>query len=559
MSRIQPTEVFDGPPSSLKPGALSSNILTNQVDLPTPLNMHNSGPDATEGGSPNTNIPNNQDHSQQEQINIQPHFGVAPNMDSFSCQALQNMLTLFFHYYKNGKYQNMVELNKSSSQQMNMTQQIQLPISSLTEGQVHSLEKWISERKTLIENVCAQIKQGKMVTEAIPTTLDNECGNQISSVVRKEVITSPHLAAIVTPQQPATNTKDKIRVRVTRKKPVPVPEPVAPQTVADQVHNIEEIIPQRIDEPTTIHSGHDIVISDVSSRTERLEISGISEDRPAYSLRSSGARQTVEGNASGFQKLVNSGHVEQGSNTRKRAAKASNVVLSSPQKIVKPNEQGNPSTSKNCEGTGYSIIDTNIIRLPNENGELDDEADECRCHKSRKRCSDVTCDNRATYIECPENCKTIGCANQRIGKKMHAKVYVSDTKTKKGYGLYAGEEIKKEQFIMELVGEVITPEEDKRRRDENPNDYRYTVKVENWIIDATEFGNGARFINHSCAPNARYENWTVPGTASKIPRVAFFADTDIPADEEITFDYLFDSDELKECFCGAPSCKYQKN
>ncbi|EGT30079.1 hypothetical protein CAEBREN_14216 [Caenorhabditis brenneri] len=557
MSRIQPTEVFDGPPSLLKPGAPSSNNLTNQVYLPTQLNIHNSDPDATEGGSPNTNIPNNQEHSQQEQINIQPHFGVAPNMDSFSLQALQNMLALFFHYYKNGKYQNVIELNKSSSQQMNKTQQIQPPITSLTEEQVHSLEKWISERKTLIEEVCTQIKQGKMVTEAIPTTLDNECGNRISSVVRKEVTTSPLLAASVTPQQPATNTKDQYRVRVTRKKPVSVPEPVASQTVADQVHNIEEIIPQRIDEPTTIHSGHDNVISDVSSRTERLEISGISEDRPPYSLRSSGARQTVEGNASGLQKLVNSGHVEQGSITRKRAAKASNVVLLSPQKIVKPNEQGNPSTSKNCQGSGYSIIDTNIIRLSNEDGELDDEADECRCHETGDNCSDDSCLNRATKMECPESCKAEDCANQRIGKKMHAKVYVSDTNTKKGYGLYAGEEIKEGQFIMEFVGEVISEKEDKKRRKKNPSVYRYTVKSGTLFYDATESGNEARFMNHSCAPNSHFEKWKVPGIASKIPRLAFFAVTDIPARGEITFDYLF-GDELKECFCGAPSCRYKK-
>ncbi|CAL2036104.1 unnamed protein product [Caenorhabditis brenneri] len=291
MSRIQPTEVYDGPQPSAAP---SSNILTNH--------MQNSDPDATEGGCPNTNIPNNQERSQQEQINLLPDFRVAPNMDSFSLQALQNMLALFFHYYKNGKYQNVVELNTSSSQQMNMTQQIQPTISSLTVEQVHSLEKWINERKPLIEEVCEQIKQGKMVTEAIPTTLD-----------KKEVITSPHLAANIALQQPATDTEDE--------PPAPVPEPVASQTVADQVHNIEE--------PTIICSG----------RTERLlENSGISEDRPAYSL----ARRTVEGDASGLQK--------QDPTMRKRAAKASNVVHSSPPEIAKPNDQENPSH----EGTsGY--------------------------------------------------------------------------------------------------------------------------------------------------------------------------------------------------------------
>ncbi|CAL2047390.1 unnamed protein product [Caenorhabditis brenneri] len=43
-------------------------------------------------------------------------------------------------------------------------------------------------------------------------------------------------------------------------------------------------------------------------------------------------------------------------------------------------------------------------------------------------------------------------------------------------------------------------------RRQNLNDYRYTVQVEDYIIDATEYGNETRFINHSCAPDG-YCDW----------------------------------------------------
>lgn len=55
-------------------------------------------------------------------------------------------------------------------------------------------------------------------------------------------------------------------------------------------------------------------------------------------------------------------------------------------------------------------------------------------------------------------------------------------------------------------------------------------------IDATAKGNIARFVNHSCDPNAATEKWNV----DRELRIGFFSIKDIQADEEITFDYQFE-------------------
>ena len=59
---------------------------------------------------------------------------------------------------------------------------------------------------------------------------------------------------------------------------------------------------------------------------------------------------------------------------------------------------------------------------------------------------------------------------------------------------------------------------------------------QNMILDATR-GSAARFVNHSCEPNAKMEKWYVGG----VPRMALFAgDRGIMAGEELTYDYNFE-------------------
>ena len=55
-------------------------------------------------------------------------------------------------------------------------------------------------------------------------------------------------------------------------------------------------------------------------------------------------------------------------------------------------------------------------------------------------------------------------------------------------------------------------------------------------IDATKKGGLGRFLNHSCAPNCYVDKWVV---GTKL-RMGIFADRNIQAGEELTFDYNVD-------------------
>ena len=57
------------------------------------------------------------------------------------------------------------------------------------------------------------------------------------------------------------------------------------------------------------------------------------------------------------------------------------------------------------------------------------------------------------------------------------------------------------------------------------------------VIDPTYKGNMARVINHSCDPNCVTRKWTV----HKETMVGIFTRKDIAENEELSFDYQFDS------------------
>ena len=140
----------------------------------------------------------------------------------------------------------------------------------------------------------------------------------------------------------------------------------------------------------------------------------------------------------------------------------------------------------------------------------------------------------------------------------------------------------KHHFITEYSGEIISFEEAKRRTSivskRNTSDSNYLMVLKEHIsggsvlrthIDAANFGNVARFMNHSCEPNmvmfpVRHN--------SPVPRLCLFAARNIDAGEELTFSYGDTSDKGAEncqvgktslpgfenlrtkCLCGSNSC-----
>ena len=72
-------------------------------------------------------------------------------------------------------------------------------------------------------------------------------------------------------------------------------------------------------------------------------------------------------------------------------------------------------------------------------------------------------------------------------------------------------------------------------------------------------------INHSCEPNCRQYTVSYNKHDCRVYDIAFFAIRDIPAGEELTFDYLDKDDDDVEieqpgedavpCLCGAAKCR----
>lgn len=112
-----------------------------------------------------------------------------------------------------------------------------------------------------------------------------------------------------------------------------------------------------------------------------------------------------------------------------------------------------------------------------------------------------------------------------------------------GLGLWTESQIPKNACIIEYVGRPISREEEMKSKSR----YLFTV-TRNLTIDGTMRSNIARYINHSCKPNAEatiYKN-----------RVYIFSLRPIKAGEEITYDYgkeYFD-EYLSKGRCRCDSC-----
>ena len=127
-------------------------------------------------------------------------------------------------------------------------------------------------------------------------------------------------------------------------------------------------------------------------------------------------------------------------------------------------------------------------------------------------------------------------------------------------GLFALDNIKPGEIVIEYVGEMITNKiADYREIEYNERGfgdcYMFRFDADN-IIDATKYGNLARFINHCCEPNCKAQCNEINGKK----HILLLAKKGIKAGEEITYDYNFEVESEKiQCRCGAKNCRGRLN
>lgn len=111
-------------------------------------------------------------------------------------------------------------------------------------------------------------------------------------------------------------------------------------------------------------------------------------------------------------------------------------------------------------------------------------------------------------------------------------------RAKTGLGLFATEEIRKNKFIVEYSGPVLS----NKQADKIDNRYMFEINSR-WTIDGSGRRNIGRYANHSCRPNAETKDWR--------GGIAIFSRRRIKPDEEIVYDYGKDYLEsfIPRCLC----------
>ncbi|MBN1377316.1 SET domain-containing protein [Candidatus Woesearchaeota archaeon] len=132
------------------------------------------------------------------------------------------------------------------------------------------------------------------------------------------------------------------------------------------------------------------------------------------------------------------------------------------------------------------------------------------------------------------------------------KAEVRDISEIAGKGIFAKEEIKKDEIIAIKNGYFLTKREFNKLDSECK---QYCLQIEdNFYLgpkSKDEINENGIFINHSCEPNVGFRG-----------QITYVAMRDIEPDEELTHDYAMCFTDLEhfsdlECKCGSKDCRHK--
>ncbi|KAI5063642.1 hypothetical protein GOP47_0022189, partial [Adiantum capillus-veneris] len=186
---------------------------------------------------------------------------------------------------------------------------------------------------------------------------------------------------------------------------------------------------------------------------------------------------------------------------------------------------------------------------------------------------------RGLIYECGTDCKcSTSCWNRSTQRAQMFRLEVFKTNDR-GWGLRSWDTIPAGSFICEYTGKLVDNAESLHNKDFildinslpsiSPPWGHISEYLENHcskeiatqavkpklIIDSSEMGNAARFINHSCSPNVLVQ--CVLRNYTRCPLVILFAMDNIPPFKELTIDYGCNSKWLlrKKCLCKSADCR----
>ncbi|KAI4327184.1 hypothetical protein L6164_019676 [Bauhinia variegata] len=191
--------------------------------------------------------------------------------------------------------------------------------------------------------------------------------------------------------------------------------------------------------------------------------------------------------------------------------------------------------------------------------------------------------------ECGPSCRCPSTCHNRVsqhGIKFQLEIFKTKTR---GWGVRSLNSIPSGSFICEYIGELLEEKEAEQRTGNDEylfdigNNYSNSTLWDGlsilmsdlqasscevvgdggFTIDAAQFGNVGRFINHSCSPNLYAQNVLYDHDDKRIPHIMLFAAENIPPLQELTYDYNYIMDQVrdsdgnikkKDCYCGSAEC-----
>lgn len=114
-------------------------------------------------------------------------------------------------------------------------------------------------------------------------------------------------------------------------------------------------------------------------------------------------------------------------------------------------------------------------------------------------------------------------------------------KSNKGWGIYAGRNYKKGEFVWELLGKKILPKNVKLLMGGYREDLISPLQIGPALY--YKLDKPSYYFNHSCDPNTGMRH-----------KSSLFALKNIKRGQELTFDYSTTIDESFVCECGSPKC-----
>ncbi|OQV19106.1 putative Histone-lysine N-methyltransferase EHMT2 [Hypsibius exemplaris] len=183
------------------------------------------------------------------------------------------------------------------------------------------------------------------------------------------------------------------------------------------------------------------------------------------------------------------------------------------------------------------------------------------------RCQNKWASSHRILWECSAACKCgPDCPSRsaQLGIRFQLEVFQT---SKKGWGVRPLRDIPKGSFIAEYAGQMRCAKDEAYEYNES-DWYSFDITSEegvtNFYIDASQKGNIARFINHSCDPNLIAVHVFYDDNNPQMGmHICFYASEDIKEGKELCFDYgnSYWEAKMKQnigCECGSTKCQYRR-